>query len=143
MRYKWVFLSTMSILASVKNKEGTLLSLGGYRNSKRLLRDGRLFETPAAGMPCTSRIMIRCVYFARAPQAHLIVWQSQPRSISRFANDSPKWRASSGKLLCMLHTTLFGTVYLHQGQEIGLINIPKDWPLNEWKDVQTQNIIRS
>ncbi|OXG71919.1 alpha-glucosidase [Cryptococcus neoformans var. grubii Br795] len=67
----------------------------------------------------------------------------QPRSISRFANDSPKWRASSGKLLCMLHTTLFGTVYLHQGQEIGLINIPKDWPLNEWKDVQTQNIIRS
>ncbi|WVF67417.1 hypothetical protein IAT40_002173 [Kwoniella sp. CBS 6097] len=65
----------------------------------------------------------------------------QPRSISRYANDSPKWRAASGKLLALMHSTLFGTLYLHQGQEIGMINCPNDWPLVEYKDVQTQNVI--
>ncbi|OCF44537.1 hypothetical protein I317_01609 [Kwoniella heveanensis CBS 569] len=67
----------------------------------------------------------------------------QPRSISRYANDSPKWRAASGKLLALMHSTLFGTIYLHQGQEIGMINCPNDWPLEEYKDVQTQNLIHT
>lgn len=42
----------------------------------------------------------------------------------------------------MLECTQFGTVYIYQGQEIGMINIPDDWPLEEWKDVQTGNIVR-
>lgn len=66
----------------------------------------------------------------------------QPRSISRYANDSPEWRVASGKLLAMMHATMFGTLYVYQGQEIGMINIPDDWPLEEWKDVQTGNIVR-
>jgi len=41
-----------------------------------------------------------------------------------------------------MHTTLWGTVYLHQGQEIGMINLPKDWPLEEWKDCKTQNVAK-
>jgi oligo-1,6-glucosidase len=44
-------------------------------------------------------------------------------------------------MLAMMHTTLCGTVYLHQGQEIGMINLPNDWPLEEWKDVKTQNVV--
>jgi alpha-glucosidase len=66
----------------------------------------------------------------------------QPRSISIYGNDSPEYRRISGRLLALMHTTLWGTVYLHQGQEIGLINLPKDWPLEEWKDCKTQNVAK-
>lgn len=42
----------------------------------------------------------------------------------------------------MMHTTLCGTVYIHQGQEIGMVNLPKEWPLEEWKDCKTQNVAK-
>ncbi|RSH85473.1 hypothetical protein EHS25_004869 [Saitozyma podzolica] len=48
---------------------------------------------------------------------------------------------ANAKTLAMMHTTLFGTVYIYQGQEIGMINLPKDWPLEEWKDVRTLNCV--
>jgi len=35
-----------------------------------------------------------------------------------------------------------GTVYLHQGQEIGMINLTEEWPLEEWKDCKTQNVAK-
>ncbi|KAG8884475.1 hypothetical protein FRB98_002374 [Tulasnella sp. 332] len=66
----------------------------------------------------------------------------QPRSISRFANDAPEWREKSGKLLALMHTTLCGTVYIYQGQEIGMINVPDTWPLEEFQDVETQNVLK-
>ncbi|BEI98643.1 hypothetical protein CcaverHIS631_0309420 [Cutaneotrichosporon cavernicola] len=66
----------------------------------------------------------------------------QSRSISRFASDSPQWRWESGRLLALLHCTLFGTVFIFQGQEIGMVNLPSDWPHDEFKDVQTQNVLR-
>ncbi len=65
----------------------------------------------------------------------------QTRSISRWANDK-QWRWASGRLLALLHCTLFGTVFIYQGQEIGMVNLPTDWPHEEWKDVQTQNVLR-
>ncbi|THW32610.1 alpha-glucosidase [Aureobasidium pullulans] len=61
----------------------------------------------------------------------------QPRSISRFGNDSPQWRSRSGKMLAMLFASLSGTLFVYQGQEIGMINIPKEWPIEEYKDVDT------
>lgn len=42
----------------------------------------------------------------------------------------------------MMHATLFGTLYLHQGQELGLVNLPSDWLLEEWKDCKTQNVAK-
>ena len=41
-----------------------------------------------------------------------------------------------------MHCTLFGTLYLYQGQEIGMINLPSDWPPEEYKDVQTQKLVK-
>jgi glycosidase len=41
----------------------------------------------------------------------------------------------------MMHCTLWGTVYLHQGQELGMINLPQDWPLSDYKDCKTQNVV--
>ncbi|GAB7340231.1 hypothetical protein MBLNU457_6696t1 [Dothideomycetes sp. NU457] len=63
----------------------------------------------------------------------------QARSISRFGDDSPEWRVRSGKMLALMLTTLSGTLYIYQGQEIGMINLPKDCPIEEYKDVDTIN----
>ncbi|KDQ55402.1 glycoside hydrolase family 13 protein [Jaapia argillacea MUCL 33604] len=61
------------------------------------------------------------------------------RSVSRFGNDSPQWRTLSAKLLAMLQATQSGTLYVYQGEEIGMKNVPTDWGLEEYKDVCTIN----
>ncbi|KAI6028958.1 glycoside hydrolase family 13 protein [Pisolithus marmoratus] len=61
------------------------------------------------------------------------------RSVSRFGNDSDGWRAISAKMLCILEVTLTGTLYIYQGQELGLKNFPRSWGIEEYKDVASQN----
>ncbi|MCJ1414134.1 alpha-glucosidase mal12 [Xylographa parallela] len=65
----------------------------------------------------------------------------QARSISRFASDSPKNRVRSGKLLAMLLATLTGTLYIYQGQEIGMINVPPHWQADDFKDIEAINYL--
>ncbi|CAI5066857.1 ANM_HP_G0204460.mRNA.1.CDS.1 [Saccharomyces cerevisiae] len=62
----------------------------------------------------------------------------QSRSITRFADDSPKYRKISGKLLTLLECSLTGTLYVYQGQEIGQINF-KEWPIEKYEDVDVKN----
>lgn len=67
------------------------------------------------------------------------------RSISRFLDinksDDPL-RARGAKLLSILQTTQGGTLYVFQGQELGMKNIPADWDIKEYKDVKTQNLYK-
>jgi len=63
----------------------------------------------------------------------------QARSVSRFGNDSEEWRSLSVKMLALLETTLGGTQYVYQGQELGLKNFPGSWGIEEYKDVASQN----
>ncbi|KAL1879171.1 hypothetical protein Daus18300_001750 [Diaporthe australafricana] len=58
------------------------------------------------------------------------------RSVSRFGNDSPQWREKSAKMLALSLIGQTGTLFLYQGQEIGMINAPKEWPIEEYKDVE-------
>ena len=37
----------------------------------------------------------------------------------------------------MFHCSLGGTIYVYQGQELGMINVPRGWGLVEYKDVET------
>ncbi|KAM0752345.1 glycoside hydrolase family 13 protein [Meredithblackwellia eburnea MCA 4105] len=62
----------------------------------------------------------------------------QPRSVSRFGNDSPRYRARSAKLLALLHVSQSGTIFIYQGQDFGQVNMPHDWPIEEYKDVRTK-----
>ena len=39
----------------------------------------------------------------------------------------------------MLVGTLLGTLYIYQGQEIGMINAPEDWSISEYKDLDSLN----
>ncbi|KAJ7131246.1 glycoside hydrolase family 13 protein [Mycena epipterygia] len=61
------------------------------------------------------------------------------RSVTRFGNDAEEWRAVSAKLLAVLEVTLGGTQYVFQGQELGLKNFPREWGIEEYKDVASQN----
>lgn len=51
----------------------------------------------------------------------------QARSVSRFGDDSAQWRERSGRMLALLFASLSGTLFVYQGQEIGMINMPKEW----------------
>ncbi|KAI4718743.1 alpha-glucosidase [Aureobasidium sp. EXF-10727] len=62
-----------------------------------------------------------------------------PRSISRFADDSDQWRDFAAKMLCTKSIALGGTEYIYQGQELGMRNIPSDWSIDEYKDVESQS----
>ena len=62
-----------------------------------------------------------------------------PRSISRYADDSDQYRHISAKLLALMQTTLSGTLFVYQGEEIGLRNIPPSWGIEEFKDIETIN----
>ncbi|GME85031.1 unnamed protein product [Ambrosiozyma monospora] len=64
----------------------------------------------------------------------------QSRCISRFGDDStPKLRNISGKMLATLQATLSGTLFVYEGQEIGMTNVPLSWDISEYKDVNTIN----
>lgn len=41
-------------------------------------------------------------------------------------------------MLAMMEATLSGTLYIYQGECIGMTNMPKEWPLEEYKDVATK-----
>lgn len=60
----------------------------------------------------------------------------QGRSVSRFGSDSPEYHALSAKMLALFMCTLTGTLFIYQGQEIGMVNIPRDWPIEEYKDIE-------
>lgn len=64
-----------------------------------------------------------------------VFWENHdnPRSISRYCDDSEKYRELSAKLLAMMHSTLSGTPYVYMGQELGMRNIPKSWAVEEYK----------
>jgi len=62
-----------------------------------------------------------------------------PRSVSRYTDDSDKFRELGAILLCLMQTTLCGTLYVFQGQELGMRNFPPSWSTEEYKDIESQN----
>lgn len=80
--------------------------------------------------------------FAEGTDAWLTVFNEnhdQPRSITRFGDDSPKYRVKSGKLLALLQSALTGTLFIYQGQEIGMTNVPRLWSIDEYLDINSIN----
>ena len=71
-----------------------------------------------------------------------------PRAVSRFVDrrltDSDvSTRLRVSKLLATLLAALCGTVYIYQGQELGMRNMPLDWGIDEYKDIETLNAYHS
>lgn len=63
----------------------------------------------------------------------------QARAISRFGNDSPEFRVKSGKMLATMLVSLTGTLFIYQGQELGMTNMPRHWDISEYLDISTLN----
>ncbi|EME40575.1 glycoside hydrolase family 13 protein [Dothistroma septosporum NZE10] len=66
----------------------------------------------------------------------------QGRSIARYATPESKHWRQAGKILAMLQTTLSGTQFIYQGQEIGMLNMPQSWDENEFRDPDALTYIR-
>lgn len=61
----------------------------------------------------------------------------QPRMISRFG-DNKKYRVELAKTLATLLHTLPGTLYVYQGEEIGMTNVAFD-NIEDYRDIETLN----
>jgi oligo-1,6-glucosidase len=66
----------------------------------------------------------------------------QPRSVSRYADDSDAHRVHGAKMLALMQTTLAGTLYVYQGEELGMRNVPKSWGKEEYKDIESVNFFK-
>ena len=75
------------------------------------------------------------------PHRHRVFIENhdQSRVVSRFGNDSEQWRSYSAKLFALLEISQGGTLFIYQGQELGLKNFPASWGLEEYKDAATIN----
>ena len=62
-----------------------------------------------------------------------------PRSLSRFTTTDVKYRVKAGKLLAVMLATLTGTLFIYQGQEIGMVNVPDTWTIEDCKDIGSLN----
>lgn len=67
----------------------------------------------------------------------------QGRCVSRFASDAPEWRERSAKMLALAMCAMTGTLFIYQGQEIGMVNVPKDWPIEDYRDIESVNYYKS
>lgn len=65
------------------------------------------------------------------------------RSLTRYGSDLPQHRLAAAKMLATYMATLSGTLFLLQGQEIGMANVPEEWGIEEYIDVEGQNFHQS
>ncbi|MBO4540668.1 MAG: alpha-glucosidase [Bacilli bacterium] len=63
----------------------------------------------------------------------------QRRSISRFG-DEKEYRNQSGKMLALLNLTLAGTPFIYEGEELGMIDMPRQETHEEYQDVACKRI---
>tara|TARA_R110002126_G_scaffold54423_1_gene147370 strand:- start:121 stop:1020 length:900 start_codon:yes stop_codon:yes gene_type:complete len=62
----------------------------------------------------------------------------QPRMVSKFGNDTPKFREISSKMLSTFILTMRGTPFYYNGDELGMVNIRFD-SIEDYQDVDTRN----
>lgn len=62
-----------------------------------------------------------------------------PRSVTRFADDTDQYRDLGAKLLCLMQTTLSGTLYVYQGEEIGMRNLRPEVHPEQYLDIESVN----
>jgi oligo-1,6-glucosidase len=62
----------------------------------------------------------------------------QPRMVSKFGYDTPKFREISSKMLSTFVMTMRGTPYYYYGDELGMTNIRFD-SIEDYHDVDTRN----
>ncbi|KAL3946985.1 alpha-amylase family glycosyl hydrolase, partial [Lentilactobacillus hilgardii] len=60
----------------------------------------------------------------------------QPRAVSRFSNDDPKYRVRAAKMLGTTLHMMQGTPYVYEGEELGMTNAHHT-KLNQYEDLES------
>ena len=72
-----------------------------------------------------------------------LFWENhdQPRSVSRYGNDSPEYREVSAKMLATCLHMMQGTPDVYQGEELGMTNVPFT-SIDQFRDLDSINAYR-
>ena len=66
----------------------------------------------------------------------------QPRVVSRFGDDGPRYRVRSARMLGTALHLMQGTPFIYQGEELGMCNV--QWPdISHYRDIETLNMYRA
>jgi oligo-1,6-glucosidase len=65
----------------------------------------------------------------------------QPRAVSRFSNDDPKYRVRAAKMLGTTLHMMQGTPYVYEGEELGMTN-GHFTSIDQYEDLESINIYR-
>ncbi|KAL2219255.1 alpha-amylase [Thermoascus aurantiacus ATCC 26904] len=70
-----------------------------------------------------------------------LYWENhdQPRSIDRYTDAKPEFTVVASKMLATVLALMSGTPFIYQGQELGMRNVPKEWGIEEYKDIDCLN----
>jgi oligo-1,6-glucosidase len=93
-------------------------------------------------LPQFKDAIAKCQSLLRGTDAWATVFlenHDQGRSLSRFATDKEEFREQAAKMLAVLLCSLTGTLFLYQGQEIGMYNHPEHWGIEEIRDIDSLN----
>lgn len=70
-----------------------------------------------------------------------LYWENhdQPRTVDRYTSGKPEHRLPGAKMLATALALQAGTPFIYQGQELGMGNVPKEWGMDEYKDIDCLN----
>ncbi|BAE63400.1 glycoside hydrolase superfamily [Aspergillus flavus] len=70
-----------------------------------------------------------------------LYWENhdQPRSVDRYTNAKEEDRVIASKMLATILALKAGSPFVYQGQEIGMGNVPPEWDIEEYKDIDCLN----
>jgi trehalose-6-phosphate hydrolase len=70
-----------------------------------------------------------------------LFWENhdQPRSIDRYTGAKPEYGATVSKMLATVLVLMSGTPFIYQGEELGMRNVPKEWGMEKYKDIECLN----
>lgn len=70
-----------------------------------------------------------------------LYWENhdQPRCIDRYTHAKEEHRLEASKMLATTLALQSGTPFIYQGQELGMRNVPIEWGMEEYKDIDCLN----
>ncbi|KAK2030959.1 alpha amylase [Colletotrichum zoysiae] len=103
---------------------------------------GYKYQTREWKLPELKRIVAKWQQFIEGTDGWTTAFcenHDQGRSVTRYGNDSSQWRETSAKMLALMMCSQTGTLFVYQGQEIGMTNVPRGWGIEDYKDIEALN----
>lgn len=98
------------------------------------------WDRPALSMPELREVLSRWQYGleGRGWNSLFLDNHDQPRCVSRFGDDSPRYRTLSARMLATCLHFMKGTPYIYQGEELGMTNAGMT-DISQYRDIESLN----